>query len=169
MKLIKLNHYHRKTTRNTQVTIFVILAFMLGFITLGVFLMAYIGFTRVNEPLLDPSAGKVESVQISCEDPIGYVRCKYYKGELTEKEAQTLIAIAKPESGYNPKAKNRRSTASGVFQILAGTWYHHNCIGDKWNFKDNTECAVKVLRSEGVGAWVSSRSQWIGEISKIEI
>ncbi|MDQ3018626.1 MAG: transglycosylase SLT domain-containing protein, partial [bacterium] len=35
---------------------------------------------------------------------------------------ETPMCIAFRESGYNQFSKNRRSTASGVFQYLAGTW-----------------------------------------------
>lgn len=89
------------------------------------------------------------SESISCEDVIGYIRCKFYKGELTEKEAITLIAIGKAESGLRENAKNRRSTASGVFQIVAPTWYQYRCTGDVLNFKDNTDCAVKIMKKDG--------------------
>lgn len=34
----------------------------------------------------------------------------------------TPLCIAKYESGYNQHSKNKRSSASGVFQYLSGTW-----------------------------------------------
>ena len=37
-------------------------------------------------------------------------------------DPQTPLCIARLESGYNQFSKNRRSTASGVFQYLNGTW-----------------------------------------------
>lgn len=64
-----------------------------------------------------------------------------------------MTAISKAESGHNPRAKNGKSTARGAFQILAGTWYSNDCTGDKYDFKDNTNCAIKILRGQGLYAW----------------
>jgi hypothetical protein len=38
--------------------------------------------------------------------------------------AETPLCIARLESGYNQYSKNRRSSASGVFQYLTSTWKH---------------------------------------------
>jgi hypothetical protein len=113
-----------------------------------------------NLPKADPRASVVSQVmasepdyKVSCEDVVGYIRCKFYSGELTEQEAITLIAIGKAESGLRANAKNKTSTARGVFQIIAGTWYSNNCTGDPWNFKDNTDCAIKIMKSSGFYPW----------------
>lgn len=37
-------------------------------------------------------------------------------------EPDTPLCIAKHESGFNPNAKNKSSSASGVFQYLSSTW-----------------------------------------------
>jgi len=52
--------YKRLTTRNTAMPVYLILAYMIGVMTLGVFLIAYLGFSRVNkteEKLLSPLTG----------------------------------------------------------------------------------------------------------------
>lgn len=91
---------------------------------------------------------------IMCEKGVPeYLQCLAVKGTITDKEARIMTAISKAESNHNPKAKNKVSTARGAFQILAGTWYSNDCIGDKYNFKDNTNCAVKILRGQGLHAW----------------
>ena len=136
-------------------------------------------YKQENErPLISPLAdgpmsvyAKEPEVRISCDDPVGYIRCKFYKKELTEKEAITLIAIAKAESGLNPLAKNKRSTARGLFQIIASTWYHYDCVGDKYSFKDSTECAVKIMKKDGgFRAWdVFNRGTHKQFIKDIEI
>jgi len=110
--------------------------------------------TLISPVVLTPMVVEAkESVRISCDDVIGYIRCKYYQGELTEEEAITMIAIGKAESGLRENAKNKVSTARGVFQIVAGTWYSNNCVGDPWNWKDNTNCAIKIMKSSGYYPW----------------
>lgn len=128
-------------------------------------------------------------VVINCEEPLGYIRCKYYKKELTEDEARMLSAIAKTESicntktnkncipdngksgiGVDPKAKNPKSSARGMFQIIAGTWYNYDCVGDKYNFKDNTECAIKIMRKSGYTPWeVYNTGSYKRFVDQIEI
>lgn len=53
----------------------------------------------------------------------------------------------------NPLAKNKRSSARGLFQIIAGTWYSNDCVGDKYNYQDNITCAYKILDGQGLRAW----------------
>lgn len=131
----------------------------------GVMFLAFVFICYVNfiirnfvnkESLVSPVVAEEikPSVVISCDDPVGYIRCKYYSRELTEREATILIAIAKAESGLNPLAKNPKSSASGLFQVIAGTWYSYNCVGDKYDFKDSTNCAIKIMKKDkGFSAW----------------
>ncbi|HYD92578.1 MAG TPA: transglycosylase SLT domain-containing protein, partial [Flavobacterium sp.] len=62
----------------------------------------------------------VEKVEAKVEEPKSSVEELIVKhfGE----DAPMALRIAKCESNFNPKAKNRYSTASGVFQIIKGTW-----------------------------------------------
>jgi len=97
-----------------------------------------------------------EEVYIPCEKGVAeYLECQVIKGELTEKEAKTMLAIAKAESGLKETARNSKSTARGVFQIIAGTWYNYDCIGDKYDWKDNTKCAIKIMKRSGFTQWES--------------
>ena len=60
----------------------------------------------------------------------------------------TPKCIAFKESGYNQFSKNRRSTASGVFQYLAGTWKHTDEGKAGMNVFDaeaNVKAAVKYM------------------------
>lgn len=88
-----------------------------------------------------------------CGDAISYIRCSGEDLGKSNKTIMTMIRIAKKESNLNPRAKNPKSTASGVFQITAGTWYSNDCVGDKWNFKDNTDCAWKIQSKRGFQPW----------------
>lgn len=126
-------------------------------------LLAISAYERYINDLQSPQADKLSmipqaqaaepSVVIDCNNPAGYIRCKFYKGELTEKQAITMIAIGKAESGLRADARNKTSTARGVFQIIAGTWYAYDCTGDKYNYRDNIDCAIKIMKKSGYTPW----------------
>jgi soluble lytic murein transglycosylase-like protein len=59
-------------------------------------------------------------------------------------EVDGALAVAKCESGFNPKAKNPNSTASGVFQIIKGTFKQFKCEGYVFDAEDNVKCARKI-------------------------
>lgn len=40
--------------------------------------------------------------------------------------------IVQRESHGNPRAKNRTSTASGLYQFIDGTWYHYKGYAHAW-------------------------------------
>lgn len=69
-----------------------------------------------------------------------------------------MTNIAYVESGFDPKAKNKDSTASGLFQILKGTWKANDC-GDWSNRFDvyfNLRCAIRIAKGQGYAAWLAS-------------
>jgi hypothetical protein len=109
-----------------------------------------------------PKVEEVKAIELKrfCDDPISYIRCRGEDLEKTNQEIMTMIRIAKAESTLNPNAKNKNSSASGLFQIIAGTWYSNDCVGDKWNYKDNTDCAWKIETLRGFQPWVSSSNKW---------
>ena len=66
---------------------------------------------------------------------------------------EKAVRIAKCESGFNPSAKNRRSSASGVFQIIRGTFAAHASPGmNVFNASDNIEVAYRI--------WLRSGKSW---------
>ena len=69
------------------------------------------------------------------------------------KTIMTMIRIAKAESNFKERAKNPTSSASGVFQIIAGSWYSNDCVGDKWVAEDNIRCAYKLQEKRGFQPW----------------
>lgn len=76
-------------------------------------------------------------------------------------DADVMLEVARCESELNPKAKNKHSTAKGLFQILDGTWQHFKCEGDPLNAEDNIACGKKVLDGQGLGGgWKESFSCW---------
>lgn len=54
------------------------------------------------------------------------------------------LDLAEIESQLNPKAKNPRSTAKGVYQWIDSSWDSF-CEGDVLNHRDNIDCTMKVL------------------------
>jgi soluble lytic murein transglycosylase-like protein len=69
--------------------------------------------------------------------------------------------VCRCESSGNPNAKNPRSTARGLFQVLAGTWRDYAKAGeDIWNPYDNSTVGHRIQRGQGWGAWEESRGCW---------
>lgn len=132
-------------------------------LVLAMFLLRFINFPTKVEATVD-SRGASEVMGGRgyewCFDPIICIRDI---GELMERpneEIREMIRIAKCESGYRPDAKNGSSTATGVFQILIGTWESNKCTGERLNFEDNIWCAWKIYDKRGSQPWDSSRGCW---------
>ena len=75
-------------------------------------------------------------------------------------DVNLALLIAKCESGFSPTIKNKNSTATGVYQIIAGT-------GKAWGVKDRTDpdqnieaAMIRIARGE-TSHWDSSKSCWI--------
>lgn len=72
-------------------------------------------------------------------------------------DAEMALKIAKCESGFNEKAKNKTSTASGVFQILSGTWISNRKamgLSTNLNLRFNAEENIKTAK------YIHSRRNW---------
>lgn len=95
-----------------------------------------------------------------CYDPITCIRDVGEELGVPNQDILTMIRIARAESSLNPLAKNRNSTASGLFQVIASTWYHYDCVGDKWDFEDNIRCAYKLYQKSGFQPWNASKAVW---------
>lgn len=66
--------------------------------------------------------------------------------------AETPLCIAQLESGYNQFSKNKSSSASGVFQYIAGTWKATDEGKAGFSVYDasaNVKAAVKYMSSRG--------------------
>jgi hypothetical protein len=132
-------------------------------LVLAMFLLRFINFPTKVEAIVD-SRGASEVMGGRgyewCFDPIVCIRDI---GELMERpneEIREMVRIAKCESGYRPDAKNGSSTATGIFQILIGTWESNKCTGERTNFEDNIWCAWKIYDKRGNQPWVSSSGCW---------
>lgn len=135
---------------------YIILAFMALFT-----IWALISFWNNQNPLVSPvvinpvkQVYAEESIKIPCEVGVAeFLECEAVKGNITYKQAEIMLAIAKAESNLKERAANRHSSARGVFQIISGTWYNYDCVGDKYAWKDNTICALKIMHRSGFTPW----------------
>ena len=91
------------------------------------------------------------------------IRCATQKFGVSFK---TAMCIARRESGLNEFADNPYSTASGVFQVVEGTWdgwatqFHRKWVhwrawrrGSVWHARTNVMRSVFVMHRHGLSAW----------------
>jgi len=78
-------------------------------------------------------------------------------------KAGSVIAILECESGYNTKAKNPLSTASGLMQYLSGTWRadrkrmgRDQDLNLRFDWIENLETTKYTESHSGLNPWVSS-------------
>lgn len=93
--------------------------------------------------------------------PIKQQYMPYFVAVATEfQDAPVMVKIAQAESQFNPTNKNPSSSASGLFQILKGTWKSYSCTGSVMNAADNISCARKIYDDDGTSQWDASKSTW---------
>lgn len=74
-----------------------------------------------------------------------------------------LVAVARCESGLNPYAKNKRSTASGVMQFLTSTWRSQmGRLGydtaDVWSARAASRVAASMISEGGLRQWECAKN-----------
>lgn len=102
-----------------------------------------------------------------------------YVGYVASKEGISVSlvnAIVKAESGFNKDATNSKSTASGLWQYLNGTFKSY-CIekygmAEDLSQKNNpfiqTNCAIEMLKEPmGYAHWQPSQKYWGKHLSKV--
>jgi soluble lytic murein transglycosylase-like protein len=73
------------------------------------------------------------------------------------------LRVARCESGYNQFSKNSHSTASGVFQYIAGTWRNTEAGRQgisPFDADANVRMAIKSIASGGISNWNASKHCW---------
>jgi uncharacterized protein YraI len=73
-----------------------------------------------DEPADDPAPAAAPAAPASSGNPIIDIITE--AANKYGQNPQTMLAVARCESGLNPNAYNARSGASGLFQFLPGTW-----------------------------------------------
>lgn len=75
--------------------------------------------------------------------------------------------IAKCESGFNPNARNRSSTASGLYQHIKATWRGHRIkmgldpsLDLRFNAEESAKTAAWSISNGGLRNWDASKSCW---------
>ncbi len=60
-------------------------------------------------------------------------------------DSALIMAVARVESDYNPDARNKRTGAAGLMQVMPSTGEYFKC-GDLGDADQNLACGVRVLR-----------------------
>lgn len=156
---------HRKKTyrKISSIRKFIFSNKFLGAFILGALIGTIFGswLWQQFHPEIEPQK-IVQEVQATrfCGDPISYIRCRGEDLGVSNQEIMKLIRIAKCESNFQPNAKNKTSSATGIFQFLWSTWDANRCEGEKWDYVDNINCAYKVYAKQGDTPWHSSIKCW---------
>lgn len=83
-----------------------------------------------------------KNVSASTED----VKAEIIKQSVLYKiDPKVSLRIAKCESNFNEFAKNKRSSAKGVYQFINKTWKGY-CSGDVFDYKANIQCFMKLYK-----------------------
>lgn len=78
------------------------------------------------------------------------------EARLAGHDPEVMVRIAEAESTFRPAARNPDSSATGVFQIIIGTWNWLDCTGERTNAKDNIKCAMAIA-DDGLHHWEESK------------
>lgn len=87
--------------------------------------------------------------------PEEIIRWEGQQAGLQEYEIQGLINIAWCESRHVPNATNSQSSASGLFQIIKGTWESNSDYpwSERYDPTANTQTAIKIYQRRGLQPW----------------
>lgn len=104
----------------------------------------------VEEPQKEPPSTKINTVK---PNPVEASAVPISKDSVQDKiieqakeygvNQETALRIASCESGFNPHAANKHSTAKGVYQFLNGTWDGY-CEGSVYDADANIKCFMEL-------------------------
>lgn len=137
---------------------------IMGTVTL-IFLLLLVGIgwvVRSTEMIWPVPMGAVQVVKqaYAVEKPV-YVVPETIEDKIRttfKEDPETAVRIAKCESGLNPKAKNKTSSARGLFQVMQ-SWHR---INEKWLLNEdiNIQVAYQLWQEQGWNPWEASRHCW---------
>lgn len=147
--------YNRTYSFGNMVWLYIWVALLAFFLTMRLF------DKDRSYSVIDPSRVAIASYRTEPGQHPDEVRqtIKTFFGKYAE--SATKVAIC--ESGLNPYAKNKNSTATGVLQIIRGTWEGYKCDGERTNAVDNIRCGFKIFVKNGyrfntTGGWSASHA-----------
>lgn len=81
-------------------------------------------------------------------------------GQFPPDQVENALCVIRYESGGNPDAKNPRSEARGLFQVMASVWASHYGVSysDLYSPEINTYVAAQIWGDAGWKPW-SSRTR----------
>lgn len=94
---------------------------------------------RVGRPFPPHHSHKIEATQTKA-DVVGMIAKKSIEAQI---DPILSLRIAFKESSYNPIAKNKVSSAKGLYMFIDKTWKSY-CTGDVYNAEDNLTCFLKL-------------------------
>lgn len=114
-------------------------------------------FTKIDklEPIPEPKpvnippkpktlARETNSAKSDIKQQVQAIASKHSWGN--GEEWDSLQWIIQKESGFNPNAQNKKSTAYGLFQFLDGTRKSYNCPKTA-DVAIQTECGIKYIKA----------------------
>lgn len=122
-------------------------------IVLALWLLAFLVFSNKTNDVnpCEPISNDIRSLIIS-------------KACYNHIDPELLLKIAECESGFQIDIKNKRSSASGLFQFLDGTFFSYaqayELPLEKNNPEVQAELAAKMISNGGLSHWNASRSCW---------
>jgi len=125
----------------------------------------------IPKPIQSTSKPKTPAREAK-NDQIAYNgSCYNYVDEMATKynvDGEVMRRIIKAESGGNPNAKNKNSTASSCAQFINGTfigwgkrlWGDKVYSIDRYDGKASVELMAYVISKGGLHNWNASKSKW---------
>ena len=120
------------------------------------------------KPVNIPPKPKTLAREVKKEQIAYSESCYDYVDEMATKynvDGDLMRRIIKAESGGNPNAKNKNSTASGCSQFIKSTWEGTlRQMGREYvspfDPRTNVEAMAFKISRGGIGAWNASKSKW---------
>ena len=143
--------YHRKTIAKWH---FDALALTLITLLVGILLYSFKNATKAQAIISPVGSTIVVEVPVYVEPVTIEDKIRAEFGD----DAGVMLRVAFCESSMNPNAKNKTSTATGLFQVMASV---HN-VGRNWLTDPdiNIKIAKQLFDKQGLKPWEASRWCW---------
>ena len=124
--------------------------------------LVFVGGNSGMDAPAPPSGAIIEENYLMPVVPPFLVEAKVAASLVELPPIMTRVAIA--ESGLNPRARNKRSNAKGLFQVIPKSErFCEKGLGrqlNMYNPLDNAECAKYLMSHGGLSHWQESKGRW---------